>query len=96
MVQASRWTDGLDSKLLSLRAAGLPWDSIAMEMEMSRSSVRERGRRLGAFAVPARRPRVAADARDRPPRCPGHPECWRLITDGTVLEGQPYPYPVFL
>ena len=96
MVQATRWTECLDGKLLSLRAAGLPWDSIAMEMEMSRSSVRERGRRLGAFCMPVRRPGLAPEARDRPARCPGHPDCWRLLTDGTVLEGQPYPYPVFL
>ncbi len=32
---------------------------------------------------------------DRPPLPPGHPVSWSLLTDGTVLEGEPYPYPVF-
>ena len=33
---------------------------------------------------------------DRPPLPPGHPTTWRLITDGTVLGGTEYPFPVFL
>jgi hypothetical protein len=36
------------------------------------------------------------EAADRPARQAGHPATWRLITDGTVLDGEAYPYPVFL
>ena len=32
----------------------------------------------------------------RPPLCAGHPTTWDLINKGTVLEGSPYPLPVFL
>ena len=32
---------------------------------------------------------------DRPPLPAGHPVCWGLLTDGTVLDGAEYPYPVF-
>jgi hypothetical protein len=39
---------------------------------------------------------VVPESRDRPPRPPGHPACWGLITAGTLLEGEPYPLPVFL
>jgi hypothetical protein len=37
-----------------------------------------------------------AESGDRPAHPPGHPTSWGLLTDGTVLAGQPYPYPVFL
>jgi hypothetical protein len=32
---------------------------------------------------------------DRPPMPAGHPISWRLLTDGTTLEGATYPFPVF-
>lgn len=34
-------------------------------------------------------------ATDRGPLPPGHPLSWGAITDGTVLAGADYPYPVF-
>lgn len=32
---------------------------------------------------------------DRPAMPAGHPVTWGLLTVGTVLEGTPYPFPVF-
>ena len=33
---------------------------------------------------------------DRAPLPAGHPASWDLLTAGTVLQGSPYPHPVFL
>jgi hypothetical protein len=33
---------------------------------------------------------------DRPALPSGHPESWGAITDGTVLDHAPYPFPIFL
>jgi hypothetical protein len=91
------WTAVLDGQVRALRSAGLTWDAVAREMGFGRNTVLERGRRIGA-----RRPRrqpdpvVADEAADRPARPPGHPDSWGLITTGTLLEGTPYPFPVFL
>ena len=90
------WTPALDGKLLSLRAAGAEWGDIALAMSLGRYTVVERGRRLGARKMPAMRALMAIEDRDRPPRVAGHPDSWGLITAGTLLEGQAYPYPVFL
>jgi hypothetical protein len=49
-----------------------------------------------ARKVPPAPPCVAEEARDRPSRQAGHPLTWDLINAGTVLEGEAYPYPVFL
>ena len=38
----------------------------------------------------------ANDDRDRPALPPGHPIAWRVLTEGTILEGTMYPLPVFL
>lgn len=32
---------------------------------------------------------------DRPALAAGHPVSWGLLTAGTVLDGTPYPFPVF-
>lgn len=90
------WTPGLDGRLRALRMSGLTWDGIAAEMKMGRNTVLERARKIGARA---RRPvalAVVAEAADRPARPSGHPQCWALLIGGTVLEGSPYPFPVFL
>jgi hypothetical protein len=34
-------------------------------------------------------------APERPPLPAGHPASWGAITQGTLLEGAPYPFPVF-
>ncbi len=90
-----RWSAALDEQLKALREAGLTWDAVAVEMALGRNTVLERGRRIGARKLPSPMP-DAVEAADRPARPPGHPVSWGLITAGTVLEGQPYPYPVFL
>jgi hypothetical protein len=95
-MRAEAWTPGLDGRLLSLRAAGASWDSIAVDLRLGRYTVVERGRRLGARKTAQPAPAMPIEARDRPPLQAGHPACWGLITAGTVLEGTPYPYPVFL
>ncbi len=90
------WTAALDERVRTLRRAGLTWDALALDMGLGRNTVLERGRRLGAQKLPRQRIVPPAEALDRPPRPPGHPECWGLITAGTVLDGAPYPYPVYL
>jgi hypothetical protein len=39
---------------------------------------------------------LALDVAERPPLPAGHPLSWGLITQGTVLDGAEYPFPVFL
>jgi len=90
-----KWTPGLDETLLGLRAAGTTWDGIARRMGLGRNTVLERGRKIGARRLPPPPPLVE-EARDRPSRQAGHPETWGLLTTGTLLEGEAYPYPVFL
>jgi hypothetical protein len=90
------WSAALDDRLRLLRAGGLTWDQVALEMEMGRNTVLERGRRIGARGPRRVGPRLTLEPQDRPARPPGHPYCWGLLTDGTVLAGEPYPYPVFL
>ena len=91
------WTAELDEKLKALRAGGYTWDGVALEMGYGRNTVLERGRRIGARKLRPVPAFVAVrEPLDRPPRPPGHPATWGLITDGTVLEGEAYPYPVFL
>jgi hypothetical protein len=85
----------MDEALLSLRGAGLTWDQVATELDLSRNAVVERGRRVGARG-PRRLMGETLEPRDRLARPPGHPATWALITDGTVLAGEPYPFPVFL
>lgn len=90
------WTDAADERLRSLRFAGLTWDQIAIELELGRNTVLERGRRIGARGPRRGAEPVVVTAADRPALPPGHPMMWGLLTDGTVLAGQPYPFPVFL
>lgn len=90
------WTEALDAQLKALRAAGLTWDRVAAEMGFGRNTVLERGRRIGARKQVVQPIFVASEPADRPPRQAGHPATWGLINKGTVLENEPYPYPVFL
>jgi hypothetical protein len=90
-----KWTPELDGRLRELRAGGVTWDGIAAAMALGRNTVLERGRRIGARRLPPA-PALAEEARDRPPRQAGHPQTWGLLTAGTLLDGEAYPYPVFL
>lgn len=53
--------------------------------------------RLGTHLVqrPADRVVGRPGILDRPPLPSGHPVSWGAITDGTVLDHAPYPYPVW-
>ncbi len=90
------WTTELDGRLRELREAGVTWDGIAARMGLGRNTVLERGRKIGARRLPTAAPVVAEEPRDRAPRQAGHPETWGLLTAGTLLDGEAYPYPVFL
>jgi hypothetical protein len=83
-------------RLRALRGSGMTWDGIAAEMGLGRNTVLERGRRIGARRMPVAQTCPQEEPRDRPPRQAGHPLTWELINRGTVLEGEAYPYPVFL
>jgi hypothetical protein len=86
----------LDEKLRALRSGGMTWDRIAIAMGLGRNTVLERGRKIGAKRKVPSTPCAQEEARDRPARQAGHPLTWGLINAGTILEGEPYPYPVFL
>lgn len=91
-----RWTPELDGRLRGFRGSGMTWDSIAGAMGLGRNTVLERGRKIGARRALPALPSAPEEARDRAPRQAGHPTTWAMITAGTLLEGEPYPYPVFL
>jgi hypothetical protein len=88
------WTDAQDTQLRRLRAEGASWDNIAAALGVTRWAVIERGRRIGARRPP---PDFVPTAEDlgREPLPPGHPNSWGRIILGTVLDGMPYPLPVF-
>jgi hypothetical protein len=88
------WTPEDDAKLCALRREGLSWDAIAARIGATRWSTIERGRKLGAKRpVPVYEP--PEDARMRGPLPAGHPASWEALTRDTLLDGAPYPYPVF-
>jgi hypothetical protein len=89
------WTDAQDTLIRRLRAEGATWDTIAATLGISRWTVIERGRRIGARPPPHEFvPPPEDPARDPLPA--GHPRSWGVITAGTVLEDTPYPLPVFI
>ncbi len=87
------WTEAQDTKIKRMRAEREPWDTIAVAMGVSRWTVIERGRRLGARLPPPDFEPPPEDP-ERPPLQPGHKETWGIINHGTSLEGMPYPVPV--
>jgi hypothetical protein len=87
------WTEAQDSKIKRMRMECASWDCIAAEMGITRWTVIERGRRLGARLPPADFEPLPEDP-ERPPLPPGHNETWGTIIKGTSLEGMPYPMPV--
>ncbi len=88
------WTEARDTQIRRLRAEGTTWDAIAHALLLSRFSVIERGRRLGARKLPAM-PVVPHEDAERPPLPAGHPLTWGALLEGTILEGTPYPLPWF-
>ena len=97
MAQRFDWTPARNRQVLELRRSGATWDTVAAAIGVGRNSVIDHARRLGVrkrSSVGAPPPPVR-EATDRPARPSGHPDTWGLITAGTVLEGSPYPWPVF-
>ncbi len=93
MAKQRCWTDAQDTKLRRMRAEGATWDEIAAVLAVSSAIARERGRRIGARRPPP--DFVPHEDPDREPLPPGHPRSWGCITEGTVLQGTPYPLPFF-
>ena len=89
------WTDAQDTQLRRLRAEGATWDAVAAFFGVTRGAAIERGRRIGARLPPADFVPPPEDP-GRDPLPAGHPRSWGAITQGTVLEGEPYPLPVFV
>ena len=88
------WTDAQDFTIRRMRAEADTWERIARTLGMSRYTVIERGRRLGAQLPPAGvQPPPEDPRRDALPA--GHPISWEPITAGTLLDGCPYPLPCF-
>ena len=95
MPRKLEWTDAQDTQLRRLRAEGATWDGIAAVLGLTRWAAMERGRRIGARRPP---PDFVAPPEDptREPLPAGHRHSWDRINEGTVLEGTPYPLPVFV
>ena len=84
------WTPTQDTLIRRLRAGGATWDAIAAALSVSRFTIIERGRRIGACRPPPEIKPPPEDP-DRPPLPPGHPNCWGPLTEGTVLRAVPIP-----
>ncbi len=88
------WTEAQDTQIKRLRAEGASWEVIGTTLGMSRFAVMDRGRIIGAQRPPLEFTPPPEDP-GREPLPPGHPRSWGAITQGSVLEGEPYPLPVF-
>ncbi len=84
------WTDAQDSQIKRMRAEGATWDVIAGVLAVTRWTVIDRGRRIGALAPPADFIPPPEDP-ERPAMPAGDSRSWGAITSGTLLEGTPYP-----
>jgi hypothetical protein len=84
------WTDAQDAQIKRLRSQGATWDTIAATLHVTRWTVIDRGRRIGARLPP---PDFVPEPEDpeRPPLLPGDARSWGAITAGTLLAGLPYP-----
>jgi hypothetical protein len=87
------WTDAKDDRIRSLRIGGATWDAVASALGLTRWTVIERARRLGVRLRLAQLPPASPDP-ERACLPPGDPVSWGAITQGTLLEGQPYAPPV--
>jgi len=87
------WTEVQDMKIRRMRAERASWDNIAIAVGVTRWTVIERGRRLGARLPPHDFEPPAEDP-ERSPMPPGHPETWGVIIRGTSLDGMHYPIPI--
>jgi hypothetical protein len=86
------WTPDEDTAIAAQRAARLAWDRIAAHARASRSAVIDRARALGVPPLMPL-PSAPADESNRDPLPAGHPTAWAVLTEGTLLDATPYPYP---
>jgi hypothetical protein len=86
------WTAVQDMKIKRMRAESASWDSIAVAVGVTRWTVIERGRRVGARLPPPDFQPSPEDP-ERPTLPPGHQHTWGIIISGTSLDGMPYPIP---
>jgi hypothetical protein len=94
MPKKIEWTSAQDMQIKRMRAEGASWDAIAAVLGVTRWTTIERGRRIGAQLPPADFvPPPESSSRDPLPA--GHPRTWGILTQGTLLEGSPYPLPCF-
>ncbi len=87
------WTPAADATILTMRAYGATWSTIATALGLSRNSIIERGRRINACGGPRNltrpaRPPVAEPNREALPA--GHPLAWSVLTENTLLDGTLY------
>ena len=92
MPKRIEWNEVQDMKIKRMRAENASWDAIAEAVGVTRWTVIERGRRLGARLPPPDFQPPLEDP-ERPSLAPGHKATWGIITVGTSLEGMPYPIP---
>ncbi len=92
MPKRIEWTEVQDTNIKRMRAESASWDGIAAAIGVTRWTVIERGRRLGARLPPPDFDPPADDP-ERLALPPGHQETWDVIIKGTSLEGMPYPIP---
>ena len=90
MPKKLNWTDAQDTTIKRLRAEGATWDIVAEMLRLTRWTVIERGRRIGAQPPP---PDFLPPPEDpnREPLAAGHARTWGPLVQGTCLDGVPYP-----
>lgn len=89
------WTHEQDEYIRQSRAARRSWDLIALDLASSRSSVIDRGRRLGVPRAERPAPAEREEPMLRDALAAGHPITWETLTAGTSLAATPYPFPPF-
>lgn len=92
MPKRIQWTEAQDLRIKRMRAESASWDTIAEAIGVTRWTAIERGRRIGARLPPPDHEPPAEDP-ERPALPAGHPATWGAITQGTSLDGMPYPIP---
>ncbi len=92
MPKKLHWTNAQDIMIKRLRAEGATWDGVATALHLTRWTVIERGRRIGAHPPPADFTPPPEDP-NRDPLPAGDPRSWEPLVKGSCLEGAPYPTP---
>ncbi len=92
MPRKTVWTEGQDTQIRRLRTEGATWDVIALALGLTRWTVIERARAIGAERPPANAATVL-DQSDREPLPAGHADSWGAINSGTALEDVPFQTP---